>query len=321
LTLASDSKTGHSRSKSDPSTPASTPALRTRERSNLLKGLAFLSPWLVGFSLFTLLPIGLSLYYSFCDFTLLQPPVYRGLENYRDLATDPVFWQALKVISLFALMALPLGMLASLGLALLLNAKVRGQTIYRAIIFLPSLVPAVAAAVVWIWLYNPKLGLINLGLRKIGISDPPGWLSDPNWSLSALVLMSLWGIGNTVIIYLAGLQDVPRELYEAAELDGAGTAGKIWHVTIPGISPVIFFNLIMAIIGTLQQFTLPFIMTPSGQPGRATYFYTMYLYDNAFTYLKMGFASGMSWILLLMILALTGLAFWTSRRWVYYQGK
>ena len=296
-------------------------AHRRTERQQLLRGLAFLSPWLVGFAVFTLLPIGLSLYYSFCDFSLLQRPVFRGLENYRDIVTDPVFWQSIKVISLFALMALPLGMLCSLGLALLLNAKVRGQTIYRAIIFLPSLVPAVASAVVWLWLYNPKLGLINLGLRKVGMSDPPGWLSDPNWSLSALVLMSLWGIGNTVIIYLAGLQDVPRELYEAAELDGAGTAGKILHVTLPGISPVIFFNLIMAIIGTLQQFTLPFIMTPNGQPGRATYFYTMYLYDNAFAYLKMGFASGMSWILLLMILALTGLAFWTSRRWVYYQGK
>src|SRR4051794_5425214 len=233
------------------------------DRQNLLKGVAFLSPWLIGFSAFTLLPIALSLYYSFCDFSLLQPPVFRGLENYRDLGTDPVFWQSLKVTSLFALMALPLGMLLSLGLALLLNAKVRGQTIYRTIIFLPSLVPAVASAMVWLWLYNPKLGLINLGLRRLGMDNPPGWLSDPTWSMRALVLMSLWSVGNTVIIYLAGLQDVPRELYEAADLDGAGTAGKIWHVTIPAISPVIFFNLIIAIIGTIQQFTLPFIMTPS----------------------------------------------------------
>jgi multiple sugar transport system permease protein len=294
---------------------------RRTERQNLLKGLAFLSPWLIGFSAFTLLPIGMSLYYSFCDFALLQPPVFRGLENYRDLVTDPVFWQSLKVTSLFALMALPLGMILSLCLALLLNAKVRGQTIYRAMIFLPSLVPAVASAMVWLWMYNPKLGLINLALRAVGIHNPPGWLSDPHWSLPALVIMSLWGVGNTVIIYLAGLQDVPRDLYEAAELDGAGLGGKIWHVTLPGISPVIFFNLIMAIIGTLQQFTLPFIMTPQGQPGRATYFYTMYLYDNAFGYLKMGFASGMSWIQLLMILALTALAFWSSKRWVHYQGR
>jgi multiple sugar transport system permease protein len=146
-------------------------------------------------------------------------------------------------------------------------------------------------------------------------------LSDPVWSLPALVLMSLWGVGNTVIIYLAGLQDVPTDLYEAAALDGAGTLAKIWHVTIPSISPVIFFNLIIAIIGTVQQFTLPFIMTPNGQPARATYFYTMYLYDNAFSYLKMGQGSAMAWIQLLIILALTGIAFWTSKRWVYYQGK
>lgn len=291
------------------------------ERQNLLKGLAFLSPWLIGFTAFTLLPIGLSLYYSFCDYSLLQRPVLRGWENYRDLAGDPVFRQSMKVTGLFALMALPLGLILSLALALLLNAKVRGQAIYRTIIYLPSLVPAVASAMVWLWLLNPKLGLINLGLRKIGISNPPGWLADPSWSMPALVLMSLWSVGNTVIIYLAGLQDVPRELYEAAELDGAGAAGKIRHVTLPSISPVIFFNLIIAIIGTLQQFTLPYIMTPNGQPGRATYFFTMYLYDNAFGYLKMGLASAMAWILLLLILALTGLAFWSSKRWVHYQGK
>jgi len=291
------------------------------ERRNLFKGLAFLSPWLIGFAVFTLLPIILSFYFSLCDYSLLQTPVYRGAENYRTLATDPVFWQSMRVTAKFALLALPSGMILALILALLLNVKIRGQSIYRTIIFLPSLVPAVALAMIWLWLYNPKLGLINLGLRHLGVSSPPGWLSDPVWSLPALVLMSLWGVGNTVIIYLAGLQDVPADLYEAASLDGAGTLAKIWHVTIPSISPVIFFNLIIAIIGTVQQFTLPFIMTPSGQPARATYFYTMYLYDNAFSYLKMGQGSAMAWIQLLIILALTGIAFWTSKRWVYYQGK
>jgi multiple sugar transport system permease protein len=291
------------------------------ERRNLFKGLAFLSPWIIGFAAFTLLPIILSFYFSLCDYTLLQTPVLRGLENYRDLAHDPVFWQSLRVTMTFALLALPLGMILALGLALLLNVNIRGQSIYRTIIFLPSLVPAVALAMIWLWLYNPKLGLINHALRKLHISDPPGWLSDPHWSLPALVLMSLWGVGNTVIIYLAGLQDVPTELYEAADLDGAGRFDRIWHVTLPSISPVIFFNLIIALIGTIQQFTLPFIMTPNGQPARATYFFTMYLYDNAFTYLKMGQGSAMAWIQLLIILALTGIAFWTSKRWVYYQGK
>jgi multiple sugar transport system permease protein len=291
------------------------------ERRNLLKGLAFLSPWLIGFCAFTLLPIILSFYFSLCDFALLQPPVYRGTENYRLLAIDPVFWKSLGVTLKFAVLALPLGMVVALGLSLLLNVKIRGQSIYRTVIFLPSLVPAVALAMIWLWMYNPKLGLINLALRHLGISNPPGWVSDPVWSMPALVLMSVWGVGNTVIIYLAGLQDVPTDLYEAAALDGAGVLAKIWHVTIPSISPVIFFNLIIAIIGTVQQFTLPFIMTPGGQPARNTYFYTMYLYDNAFSYLKMGQGSAMAWIQLLIILALTGIAFWTSKRWVYYQGK
>ena len=291
------------------------------ERQNLFKGLAFLSPWIIGFTAFTLLPILLSLYYSFCDYNLLQPPIVRGLENYRDLASDTVFWQSLRVTATFALWALPLGMILALTFSLLLNVKIRGQSIYRTIIFLPSLVPAVALAMIWLWLYNPKLGLINQGLRHLGVAQPPGWLSDPNWSLRALILMSLWGCGNTVIIYLAGLQDVPRDLYEAADLDGAGMFAKVWHVTLPSISPVIFFNLIMGIIGTIQQFTLPYIMTPSGQPGRATYFFTMYLTDNAFVYLKMGLGSAMAWIQLLIILALTAIAFGTSRRWVYYQGK
>jgi multiple sugar transport system permease protein len=291
------------------------------ERQNLLKGLAFLSPWLIGFSAFTLLPVLLSLYFSFCDYSLLQTPVFRGTENYRALASDPVFWQSLRVMAKFTILALPLGMIVALTLALLLNVKIRGQSIYRTIIFLPSLVPAVALAMIWLWLYNPKLGLINFALRHLGVSNPPGWLADPIWSLPALVLMSVWGVGNTVIIYLAGLQDVPKDLYEAADLDGAGALAKIRHVTLPFISPVIFFNLIIAIIGTLQTFTLPYIMTPSGQPDRATYFYTMYLNDNAFSYLKMGQASAMAWIQLVMILLLTGIAFWTSKRWVYYQGK
>ena len=291
------------------------------ERHNLLKGLAFLSPWLIGFSVFMLLPVVLSFYFSLCDYTLLQPPLFRGTENYRSLAQDPVFWGSLSVTGKYALLALPLGMILALSLSMLLNVRIRGQSIYRTVIFLPSLVPAVALAMIWLWLYNPKLGLINLGLRHMGISDPPGWLSDPKWSLPALVLMSLWGVGNTVIIYLAGLQDVPTELYEAADLDGAGILAKILHVTLPSISPVIFFNLIIALIGTVQQFTLPFIMTPGGQPARHTYFYTMYMYDNAFSYLKMGQGSAMAWIQLLIIMALTGLAFWTSRRWVHYQGS
>ena len=211
-------------------------------------------------------------------------------------------------------------MLVALGVAMLLNSKIRGVTVYRALVFLPSLVPIVASAMLWLWLFNAKLGLINMTLQSLGVTNPPGWLTDVRWSMPALVLMSFWGIGNTVVIYLAGLQDVPRELYEAAEIDGASTIDKVWHVTLPCISPVIFFNLIMAIIGTLQIFAQPFILTGGG-PARSTYFYTMSLYDNAFSYLKMGYASAMAWVQLLIVLALTALAAWSSKHWVHYQGK
>jgi multiple sugar transport system permease protein len=286
----------------------------------LSRGLAFLSPWLIGFFVFTIVPISLSLYYSFCHYSLLQPPLFKGLDNYRDLAGDPVFWKVLQNTAVYAAMALPLGMLAALGIAMLLNSKITGVSIYRTIVFLPSLVPTVASAMLWLWLFNSKLGLINITLRAIGIQNPPGWLTDMHWAMPALVLMSFWGVGNMVVIYLAGLQDVPRELYEAADIDGASSLRKVWHVTLPAISPVIFFNLILAIIGTLQVFATPFILTGGG-PARSTYFYTMYLYDNAFSYLKMGYASAMAWVQLLIVLVLTALAAWSSKRWVHYQGK
>jgi multiple sugar transport system permease protein len=291
-----------------------------RQARALAVGWAFLSPWLIGFLVFTLVPIALSLYYSFCRFSLLQPPLFKGWENYGKLSGDPLFWKVLYNTAIYALLALPFGMLAALGVAMLLNSRIRGVTVYRALVFLPSLVPIVASAMLWLWLFNAKLGLINMTLRSLGVANPPGWLTDVRWSMPALVLMSFWGIGNTVVIYLAGLQDVPRELYEAAEIDGASTFEKVWHVTLPCISPVIFFNLIMAIIGTLQIFAQPFILTGGG-PARSTYFYTMYLYDNAFSYLKMGYASSMAWVQLLIVLALTALATWSSKHWVHYQGR
>jgi multiple sugar transport system permease protein len=307
-----------------------------------LKGYAFISPWLLGFAFFTAVPVGLSFYYSLCDYSLLQPPAYIGLDNYRELARDPVFWQSLFNTLLYAALALPVGLVIALAIALLLNADIRGKTLYRTFMFLPSLVPAVASAMIWLWLYNPKLGLINIAINAVGrwvnplltpvnaalraVGSPPidisgpGWLTNTPWAMIALVLMSFWGLGNTIVIYLAGLQDVPKDLYEAAEIDGATGWKKLIHVTIPCLSPVIFFNVIMALIGTFQIFGAPYIMTTGG-PARSTYFYTMYVYDNAFEFLKMGYASSLAWVQLLIILALTGIAFWTSRRWVHYQGK
>jgi multiple sugar transport system permease protein len=301
------------------------------ERRNFLKGMAFISPWLIGFLVFTLIPVVLSLYYSFCTYTLITPPIFRGLENFRALFADPLFWLTLGVTFKYGAIALPAAMLVSLGLAVMLNSNIKGQSVYRTIIFLPSLVPLVASAMVWMCLLNTKNGIFNAAISDLGnligriIRKPiswhgVGWLTDPSWALPTLALMSLWGVGNTVVIYLAGLQEVPRDLYEAAEIDGAGRFRRLVSVTIPMISPVIFFNLVMAIINTLQVFVMPYIMTKGG-PDRRTTFYTMYLYDNAFTYLKMGYASAMAWVQLLIILALTALAFWTGKRWVYYQGK
>lgn len=295
---------------------------RTEVR-NLFKGLAFLSPWLIGFSVFTLLPVVLSLYYSLSDYNLLQKPVFVGTENYRALAIDGIFWRSLRVTLLYAAISVPMGLFVSLGVALLLNVRLRAQPIFRTLVFLPSLVPTIASAILWKWMFNQRLGIINQLLSPLlGLfhQPPPPWLDQSKWVVPSLALMSVWSVGNTVIIYLAGLQDVPRELYEAAELDGAGPLRRLWSVTIPMISPVIFFNLIMAIIGILQVFDTPFMMTKGG-PNRASYFYTFYLYDSAFTYLKMGYASAMAWIQLLLVLALTGIAFWSSKRWVYYQGK
>lgn len=309
-------------------------ALSRRETRNLLKGLAFLSPWLVGFAVFMLLPIVLSFYFSLCDDNLLQRPAFIGIENYRELVGDGIFWRSLRVTLLYAAILVPAGLFISLFVAILLNVSVRGQSIFRTIVFLPSLVPTIAGAILWKWLFNQRLGLINRALNPVltlfnrafhamhwsFYIAPPPWLDQPNWVVPSLALMSVWGVGNTVIIYLAGLQDVPTDLYEAAELDGAGNVSQLWHVTIPMISPVIFFNLVIAIIGILQVFDLPFMMTQGG-PNRASYFYTYYLYDNAFTFLKMGYASAMAWIQLLMVLALTGIAFWSSKHWVHYQGK
>jgi multiple sugar transport system permease protein len=291
-------------------------------RRNLRNGLLFISPWLVGFLVFTVYPMGASLYYSFTDYNVLEPPTWVGFRNYRELfTTDPLFYKAVSNTILFALVSLPLGLVLGLTLALLLNVKVRGMAIYRTLFFLPSIVPDIASALLWAWLLNPQFGLINSFLRLIGVV-PPGWLSDPNWSKPALLLIALWSVGGSMIIYLAALQEVPSDLYEAATLDGAGRFAKLRHITLPMISPTIFFNLVLGTIGTLQYFTTAFVLTGGqGTPVDSTLFYNMLLYRNAFTYLKMGYASAMAWLLFIVILILTFLIFRSSRRWVFYMGE
>jgi multiple sugar transport system permease protein len=230
-----------------------------------------------------------------------------------------VFRLALKNTIFYASFALPLGILLALAVAMLLNTGVSGMAVYRTIFFLPSLVPTVALAILWMWIFNGQYGILNYVLGKVGI-DGPGWLSDPHWSKPALILLSLWGVGHAVVIDLAGLQDVPVHLYEAADLDGANWLQKIRHVTIPTISPVILFNLIMGIIGTFQYFAIPYVMTPNGTPARSAYFLAVNLYDNAFPYLRMGYACAMAWVLFAIVLVLTLLALRLSARHVHYGG-
>ncbi len=286
-----------------------------------LNGILFISPWIIGFSVFMLYPLLSSIYYSFCDYSVLRPPIYIGLKNYSNLMHDEIFRIALMNTAQYAVVALPLSALVALVLALLLNTKVKGMTFYRALFYVPSLVPAVAMGVLITWIFNGQYGVLNAllapVLHVIG-QKPPNWLSDPNWSKGTLIIMAAWGAGNAMVIYLAGLQDVPQQLYEAADLDGAGWWSKTWHVTLPVLSPVILFNVIMGMIGTLQVFTVPYLVSPSGSPARSIYFYTMYLFDNAFIYHKMGYASAMGWIMFLIILALTFLSIRMSKRFVHY---
>lgn len=285
-------------------------------RRRLLTGLAFVSPWLIGFSVFQLYPILASLYYSLCDFSVLEPAEFIGLGNYIELAGDEVFRKAVLNTFFYAAIALPLGILLALAIAMLLNTGVGGMTVYRTVYFLPSLIPTVAMAILWLWIFNGEHGILNYVLSLVGVSGP-GWLSSPQWSKPALILLSLWGVGNAMVIYLAGLQDVPTHLYEAADLDGAHWWHKVRHVTLPMLSPVILFNLIIAIIGTFQFFAVPFIMAPGGQPARSAYFLAVNLYDSAFAYLRMGYASAMAWVLFLVVFALTLLALRVSQRHVY----
>ncbi|MFN8446661.1 MAG: sugar ABC transporter permease [Caldilineaceae bacterium] len=286
---------------------------------NLWAGLAFTSPFLLGFLALTLYPLFASFYYSFTSYKILTPPQWIGLGNYTQMVRDELFWTAISNTLLYTAMAVPAQLVVAFALALALNAKIRGLTIYRTLFYLPSLVPLVAVSILWLWLFHTRFGLINVALQAIGLPRL-GWLTNPTLAKPSLVLMSLWGIGPTIVIYLAGLQDVPQQLYEAAELDGASWLQKIRFVTLPMMTPVILFTLIIGLIDSFQYFTQVYIMT-SGGPVNATLMYVIYLYDNAFRYIEMGYASGLAWILFLVVLLCTLLILRTSARWVYYGGE
>jgi multiple sugar transport system permease protein len=282
-------------------------------------GLLFISPWLLGFLAFTVGPFFSSVYLSFNTYDLVHAPKWVGPKNYTTLLQkDPLFWSSMGVTVKYAVVSVPLGILVGVGLALLLNTKVRGQAVFRTIFFMPSIVPTVANAVVFMWILNPEIGLINGLLGMLNITGP-SWLTDPHWALWSLVFMSLWGVGNSMVIYLAGLQDIPAHLYEAATVDGANAFQRMSRITLPLLTPVIFFNLIMGIIGSFQYFTEAYVMTKGGPDG-STSFYALYLFQRAWTYLDMGYACAMAWIVFVIVMVLTVIVFRSRRRWVHFGG-
>lgn len=282
-------------------------------------GILFAMPWILGFLIFLTYPLISSLYTSFTSYSVLRPPKWVGLDNYIELFGDDVFRKALANTFIYAVGAVPLSTVLAIALAMLLNTKVKGMALYRTMFFLPSLVPMVAMGTLFQWVFNSDYGILNALLLKVGIKAP-NWMGDPSWSKPTLIMIAMWGCGQAMLIYLAGLQDVPVSLYEAADLDGAKTWSKTRNVTLPMISPVILFNFIMGVIGALQTFALPYVMFPGGAPARSTYFLASYLYDNAFGYQRMGYASAMAWVMFAITLTLTLLSIRLSERHVHYEG-
>jgi len=321
-------------------------------------GFVFIMPWIIGFLLFTGFPMVASLYLSFTDYKITdnQPANWIGLTNYRQMlslefktlsstdqksesvltagysellrvntlvigASDPLFWKSIKVTLLYAVLSLPLSLFAALGLALLMNLKLPGIMFYRTIIYLPSVIPAVASAIVLQQILNRDIGWLNLLLSKFGITGPD-WINDERYIMPALVLITLWGVGQAMVIYLAGLQGVPSELYEAAKVDGANGFVRLRRITLPLISPVILYNLVIGLIGTFQYFTTAYVLTQGlGTPNYSTYFYNMYLFKRAFAFTDMGYASAMAWVLVVIVTIITAVVFTTSGNWVFYAGS
>jgi multiple sugar transport system permease protein len=286
-----------------------------------LWGYALLLPWLLGLIIFVVGPIIVSLYFSFTDFEGMGKPAWTGLANYQKaFFGDDLFWPSLARTFEYSLAVVPVGLLGSLVLAVLLNRGIRGTNVFRTVFFMPSLTPAVALALLWTWLFHPTVGPINLALGWAGFQGP-GWLTDRSWALPSVIVISLWATmgGNAMLIFLAGLQGVPESLMDAAEIDGAGRWGKFWNITLPMISPTLFFNLILGVIGALKVFTLAFVATKGG-PSYATWFIALHIYQQAFSYFRMGYGSALAWIFVVVLLIFTYIQIGLSRRWVFYAG-
>lgn len=284
-----------------------------------IEGWLFALPWVIGLAVFFIGPMLASVYFSFTRYNAVNEPVWIGLDNYRELLLgDRLVWHSLTVTTLYAIISVPLNLSLGLAVAILLNQQVRGLAVWRTIFYLPSVISGVAVALLWQWMFNTRFGVINYVLKQVFGVDGPDWLGDASVALPSFVLISLWSVGGSMLINLAALQGVPTQLYEAAAIDGANAWHRFRHITIPSISPVIFYNLILGIIAALQSFTLFFIMTQGG-PNNATLTFMLYLYRMAFQNLRMGYASALAWVLFFYLVVLTAIVFKSSSRWVYYE--
>lgn len=310
-------------------TPLPTQGVRrigTQARREAIIFYLCISPWLIGFIVFTAGPMIASVVLSFTRWDMLSPPEWVGVKNYVTmLSRDPDFWQSLKVTAAYTVFSVPLRLLTALFLAILLNEATRGVGIFRTTFYLPSMVASVAAAVLWSWILNPKFGPVNGVLGLFGIKGP-AWFADPRYALWGLVIMSTWGVGGEMLIFLAGLKSIPQHLYEAAAIDGAARWARFIHVTLPMLSPTIFFNFVMSLIGSFQTFDTAYVISTAragtiGGPMNSTLFYMLHLYRNAFQWQKMGYASALAWVLFMFILVFTLLALRSSTFWVYYEAE
>lgn len=276
----------------------------------------FVMPWIIGFLLFTLGPMLFSIYISFHDWELVNDPTWVGLGNYAKMAKDPLVRKSLSVTFTYTFVAVPLQVICAFLIAALMNVKMKGIKVFRTIFYIPNLVQGVAQMMLFLWVFNPNVGLINSVLAKLGI-EGPGWFNDPNWSLPAIIIMSLWTVGGNMVIYLAGFQDISQSLYEQASVDGAKTIHKFFYITVPQMTPIIFFNMITAMIGAFQTFTQGYLN--AGGIKNSLLFYSYYLYENAFMWFKMGYGSALAWLLFVIIMFFTLLVFRSSSVWVYYE--
>ena len=283
-----------------------------------VEGYLFILPWLIGVIVLAIGPMAASLGLSLTEYEILTPPIFAGLANYQEIVGDELFWTSLWNTVYYVVVGVPLRLLLALFLAMLLNQQLGGMAFFRTIFYLPSVTAGVAVSLLWSWIFEPEFGVLNALLAKIGITGP-SWLGSTTWAMPALIIMSVWNVGRPMLIFLAGLQSVPNYLYEVVELDGGGAWQKFRTVTVPMMTPIIFFNLIMTLIQSFQVFTNAYIMTGGG-PANATLVYILYLYNNAFQWLHMGYASALAWVLFAIVFILTIIQVKFSDRWVYYEG-